>query len=812
MPDQGGTLPERLEKALHGSAQAVLLRGPVACGRTALRDALAASGIGLDLGVRYVRCEESAADQDYEVVRRLLAPAGEAPSAGRATLSFLHGLCRIMIGLMSDGPQAIVIDDVQWCDEQSLRWMDFLLRRTQSLPLFILLSERTETGPRRRIPLGDIFSHDRCVLVEMAAPPETPPETCAHRPPPSPSDSVAAKLDGRPWHVHEVAVAVAVLGDAGGEAVGMLAGVPERSVATALAVLGDLGVLTPAGAAAILRDLPEDRLLSRRERAARILNDTGRHAEEVAAQLLHLPRLKEPWMGTVLREAAVAAHWDGRPQAAARYLRRVVTDEPDDFGARMELANALARIDPPAAAVVLRDALERTTDAGHRAQITDRLADAESAMQLVGWGRGPHRDGLRPTSEDWAEWQGYAGYAISTAASGGPAELAVDHARRARNATDDDASSCTTRTTVAYVLSLADLPEEALGELDKILDADPAGSPPWTSVTTLTARAWTWNRIGEIARCAADAGEALRLTSEEDMAVPKLALANAFVAQGEADAAAGLLGEISARWLEEFGFWAPLFLLTRSSLHTFREDHESALADALACGRSLADAQIENAVFAPWWIPASFQLARLGRGAEAEDVVAHGEDLAERWGTDRGTGYAQLARGAITPGKPGLDLLFAATETLAGTPAKYQHAIAKSMLAQGLFQAGDVKGARKNFRQVVDLAVRCGAWALARKARTLLVAAGGRMQAVQSSPIDTLSCQERRISELAAAGATNREIADTLSLALRTVEVHLTSVYRKLAISGRIELAPAFGADRPEPDDQEGAPTSRASG
>jgi DNA-binding NarL/FixJ family response regulator len=47
---------------------------------------------------------------------------------------------------------------------------------------------------------------------------------------------------------------------------------------------------------------------------------------------------------------------------------------------------------------------------------------------------------------------------------------------------------------------------------------------------------------------------------------------------------------------------------------------------------------------------------------------------------------------------------------------------------------------------------------------------------------------------------------------VRTVEVHLTSVYRKLAISGRVELAPAFDSDRTEPDDQDGAPRSRALG
>ena len=45
---------------------------------------------------------------------------------------------------------------------------------------------------------------------------------------------------------------------------------------------------------------------------------------------------------------------------------------------------------------------------------------------------------------------------------------------------------------------------------------------------------------------------------------------------------------------------------------------------------------------------------------------------------------------------------------------------------------------------------------------------------------------------MAAEGPTNREIAQTLYVTQRTVEVHLTSIYRKLAISSRSQLAAAL--------------------
>jgi DNA-binding NarL/FixJ family response regulator len=51
---------------------------------------------------------------------------------------------------------------------------------------------------------------------------------------------------------------------------------------------------------------------------------------------------------------------------------------------------------------------------------------------------------------------------------------------------------------------------------------------------------------------------------------------------------------------------------------------------------------------------------------------------------------------------------------------------------------------------------------------------------------------ERRVAEPGAHGMSNRQIAQSLFLSLRTVESHLTSAYRKLQIESRANLAGAL--------------------
>ena len=83
---------------------------------------------------------------------------------------------------------------------------------------------------------------------------------------------------------------------------------------------------------------------------------------------------------------------------------------------------------------------------------------------------------------------------------------------------------------------------------------------------------------------------------------------------------------------------------------------------------------------------------------------------------------------------------------------------------------------------------RLGAHPWAEQARTELRAAGApTAQSATETP--TLTVQERRIAELAAAGLPTRHIADRLCISPRTVDAHLYRVFRKLSVTRRSELS-----------------------
>ena len=62
--------------------------------------------------------------------------------------------------------------------------------------------------------------------------------------------------------------------------------------------------------------------------------------------------------------------------------------------------------------------------------------------------------------------------------------------------------------------------------------------------------------------------------------------------------------------------------------------------------------------------------------------------------------------------------------------------------------------------------------------------------------MDSLTPSERRVAQMAADGGTNREIAQALFVTQKTVEVHLSSVYRKLDIASRSQLSKALTVER----------------
>ena len=96
---------------------------------------------------------------------------------------------------------------------------------------------------------------------------------------------------------------------------------------------------------------------------------------------------------------------------------------------------------------------------------------------------------------------------------------------------------------------------------------------------------------------------------------------------------------------------------------------------------------------------------------------------------------------------------------------------------------------------------------------TVLICINKRASETPDSPAVTrrrrgdgraLTPTERDVTELAAAGATNREIGHRLNIGVKTVEVHLTRAFRKLGVRRRSQLArvmggggPVSSADRP---------------
>ena len=85
--------------------------------------------------------------------------------------------------------------------------------------------------------------------------------------------------------------------------------------------------------------------------------------------------------------------------------------------------------------------------------------------------------------------------------------------------------------------------------------------------------------------------------------------------------------------------------------------------------------------------------------------------------------------------------------------------------------------------------------AIARRAHDELSATGETVGApFLATGAEALTPSERRVAAMAAGGMSNREIAQTLFLTVKTVETHLSAAYRKLDIAGRSGLAAALEA------------------
>lgn len=239
-----------------------------------------------------------------------------------------------------------------------------------------------------------------------------------------------------------------------------------------------------------------------------------------------------------------------------------------------------------------------------------------------------------------------------------------------------------------------------------------------------------------------------------------------------------------------------LFRFGRATLCRFAGRTGQALDDLFRAGELMDAGLGNNPAMMPWRAMAAVTLAGRDDGEDRELAVKLADeelDLARTFGSPGPLGTALWARAACEP-DPGRKL-----EQLREAVAQHRQGErmverVETELAFGLALAGTGRHgeARASLRETLHLAHVSGADLLVERVREALVAAGGKPRRSATSGVDSLTPSERRIVELAAAGLTNREVAESLFLTMKTVEWHLTRAYTKLGVTGRGGLAAAL--------------------
>jgi DNA-binding CsgD family transcriptional regulator/tetratricopeptide (TPR) repeat protein len=123
-----------------------------------------------------------------------------------------------------------------------------------------------------------------------------------------------------------------------------------------------------------------------------------------------------------------------------------------------------------------------------------------------------------------------------------------------------------------------------------------------------------------------------------------------------------------------------------------------------------------------------------------------------------------------------------------------EQAYALGLAAGALGTAGDVEQARTRTKLAVEIAQRSQARTLVHWLDRDAAAARRGREVDDGSPLRGLTQREREVAELIGSGMRRKEVAARLAISTRTVDVHLTRIYRKTGVSSKTELALALQA------------------
>jgi DNA-binding CsgD family transcriptional regulator len=643
-----------------------------------------------------------------------------------------------------------------------------------------------------------------------------------------------------------VARAVAVLGDGAAlPAIAALAELDESRVAEAVRTLAageilrsepPISFVHPLVRDAVYHDLaPSERELQH-ERAARTLMELGAAPEALAVHLLLVPARAEPWVVERLRAAGLAAGRRGDTDNAASYLRRAL-EEPAPAEQRprllLELGLAEALLNLPAAAEHLREAREHLDDPLERGQGAELLVRTllftrppheavAVARQAIAELPPEHVDQRRALEafELWAPTFGASAAADSAArldqarkgvqGDGPGARMLAAVAAWDWTLTGGAASECTQLALAAladgvlvaadpvflsgvaiFVLALADH-EQTLDMLEAMAAEAHRRGSPFALSGIYYLQGWNWLARGELA----EAADCLRRSTEVAYPWSSTAsgytvacLAEVLTERGELAAAQDILAgrerqlpgsdadtlcrEADAQLLVAQGRWP------------------EALEAVDECAAGLRPGVV-NPAWVPWRSLKALALEGVGDRDAALALLEQELAAARAWGAPRALSRTLRLLGTVRGGREGLDLLREAVQIAEESPARLEHAKALTALGSALRRDRQPAQAREPLRAGFEIASRCGAQPVVERARAELYAAGARPRREALTGPESLTPSERRVADLAADGQSNRDIAQALYVTPRTVEFHLTGVYRKLGIANRAEVAGAL--------------------
>ncbi|MDQ3677781.1 MAG: AAA family ATPase [Actinomycetota bacterium] len=663
--------------------------------------------------------------------------------------------------------------------------------------------------------------------------------------PPTVARSVRATLDRLGPAARALARAAAVLGD--DVDLGLAAELADLPLSEAAPVAGDLtraGIFDDAptlrfrhpilsGAARADQSVPE--CAAAHARAAALLRTRGAGPERIALQLMHASPTGDDSVVSELRLAAERARARGAPGTAAALLRRAIA-EPPATAAQADLLLALGQAEYAVgqsgeATAHLEQAHRAATDSVTRGRALLELFQASPgglqsrrtlgplvsqtllelpeqhrelalrlrAIQIILTTGSPGdtdaaRDagrGLTGATPGEAVLLGHLTF-VRMRSNGSAAEVAAiaEQASRQADALLEEGATALVITGIVLGLYWTDRLDAANHLLDRAVQIARHRGATADVAIALTFRASVHRRAGRLLDAEADARSALAAAVETAWSwagrpdvVPLLA---SLIDQGRVqEAAQELMAAHPAEQILDAPPMTPL-LLQRMRLRAAQGDHRRALDDW--------EEAVRRAVIgiSPAWIEDLLVAAdahhALGDEETARALAAQAMTLARRWDTPGAIGQALHGAARLGGGDDAVQMLGDAVEQLQRSPARLELARALVTLGGLLRRRGSRVASREPLREGYELARACAAAGLAQTARAELRASGIRVHRETLSGVDALTASERRIAEMAGGGASNAEIAQALFLTVKTVEMHLTSAYRKLDIHTRREL------------------------